>query len=81
MAFLFSFAMALINLDLMTGVGFMMRNSLMNFYFSSGRRLQFLQEVVAGIREVYRALPRFERALRALPAIYMRMGHAVAGVH
>jgi len=50
LAFIFSLAMALLNLALMTSVGFMMRNSLGMFYGTSGKRLQFLQEVMVGIR-------------------------------
>jgi len=50
MGFIFSLATAILNLVLMTAIGFMMRTSLGAFYTTSGRRLQFLQEVLAGIR-------------------------------
>eukprot|EP00413_Alexandrium_margalefii_P030270 CAMPEP_0204565086 /NCGR_PEP_ID=MMETSP0661-20131031/35260_1 /ASSEMBLY_ACC=CAM_ASM_000606 /TAXON_ID=109239 /ORGANISM="Alexandrium margalefi, Strain AMGDE01CS-322" /LENGTH=1610 /DNA_ID=CAMNT_0051572797 /DNA_START=113 /DNA_END=4945 /DNA_ORIENTATION=+ len=49
-AFVFSLAMALLNLALMTSIGFLMRSSLGMFYATSGKRLQFLQEVMLGIR-------------------------------
>mmetsp|Transcript_18519 Transcript_18519/g.41952 ORF Transcript_18519/g.41952 Transcript_18519/m.41952 type:complete len:1725 (-) Transcript_18519:145-5319(-) len=52
MAFFFSLAMAILNLVLMTSVGLLMRNSLGMFYSTSGKRLQFLQEVLVGIRFV-----------------------------
>lgn len=50
LAFIFSLATALLNLALMTSIGFMMRASLGLFYNTSGKRLQFLQEVMIGIR-------------------------------
>mmetsp|Transcript_83807 Transcript_83807/g.245730 ORF Transcript_83807/g.245730 Transcript_83807/m.245730 type:complete len:1605 (-) Transcript_83807:41-4855(-) len=49
-AFVFSLATCLLNLALMTTIGFMMRTSLGMFYTTSGKRLQFLQEVMLGIR-------------------------------
>uniref|UniRef100_A0A7S1RCI9 ATP-dependent transporter ycf16 n=1 Tax=Alexandrium catenella TaxID=2925 RepID=A0A7S1RCI9_ALECA len=52
LAFFFSLAMAILNLGLMTSVGLLMRNSLGMFYSTSGKRLQFLQEVLVGIRFV-----------------------------